>query len=152
MGTTKKFQMGSIPAAFCHAPSAIVGDKFAMHLCLASRTIHGFGHPHSSEFEGKKLQIHCTVFASFLSPDITPHRLDHSKLPQHVSTNPNNNNCVGFKTIVVHFGKVKEIVRQVISHEDLDPDWLGTLHADLTKKLVAFYTMMSCQDKQGHMT
>jgi len=86
MGTW--FQNGIIPAAFGHAASTIVGDKCAMDLCIGFRTIHGMGpfQPDSSEFEGKKLQIHFTVFASFLSADIIQNRLDHSQFPRLVST------------------------------------------------------------------
>jgi len=128
-----------------------------MDLYAGFRTIHGMGpfQPDSSEFEGEKLQIHFTVFASFLSTNIIPHRLDHSKFPRLVSTNPNNSNYIGFKTIVVYFGKVKEIFRRAISHvdlpksgakKDLDPDWYGPLLAGLTKKLVNFHLKMSSHE------
>ena len=159
IGTAQKFQSGNIVAAFGHAPSTVTGDKCAQDLYLAFRAIHGLRpdpfNPSSTEFDGEKLQIHFTVFASFLSTNIIPHRLDHSKLPHLISTNPNNSNYVGFKTICVYFGKVKEIFRRSISHEDLpksgakkdlDPDWYGPLLAGLTKKLVAFHLKMSCKE------
>jgi len=157
MGTAQKSQTGNIPTAFGHATSTFVGDNCVIDLYTGFRTIHGMGpfKPDSSEFKGEKLQIHFTVFASFLSTNIIPHRLDHSHFPRFASTNPDNTNYFGFKTIVVYFGKVKEIFRWPISHEDLpksgakkdlDPDWYGPLLVALPKKLLHFHLKMSSHE------
>jgi hypothetical protein len=157
LGTANKFQTGNIPACFGHAASTITADKCAWDLYMAFRKVHDMGdfNPTSSEFYGENLQIHFTLYASFLSTNVIPHRLDHSKLPDLVSSNPNNTNYMTFKTLLGYFGKTKEIFRRAINHEDLpksgkkadlDPDWYSPLFQGLEKKLVAFHMQMACQE------